>query len=474
MLIEFILNEERIRTDVDPALPLLDFIRRKQKLTGTKIGCREGDCGACTVLRGKLLEGKVEYRTIVSCLTPLALVQGQHIVTVEGLNLKHPNPVQEAMAANHASQCGFCTPGFVLSFMAYLMRDDLDALQSISGNICRCTGYKSIERAAANLEALKKTFSGEDRIENLVRLSCLPEYFLSIKKRLDQIKVEKKEIQPSVLIGGGSDLMVQIPGDLFDQNITSAQSVFSDQIEEKEEFISIGAAVSIHDFFHHPLIKKYFPDVLEVMPWFASDPIRHMGTLAGNIVNASPIGDLTVTLLALGANLALVNVSGDERQVSLKDFFLSYKKIILEEDEYIGTILLPIPASNWNFHFYKVSKRSYLDIASVNSALGIALEEGRIQDIDLAVGGVAAIPFLARETMLLLKGEKLSNEILLKAWTSLQREVKPISDIRGSSDYKRLLLRQQFFGHFQHLFPGLITEKELHDLLTKELMHEEH
>lgn len=463
-----------MRVEVNPALALLDFIRNNQGLKATKIGCREGDCGACTLLRGKWQDGKLTYESIVSCLTPMAQVHGQHIVTLEGINLEKENPVQEAMAVNHASQCGFCTPGFVLSLTGFLMNDEEDVIQSISGNICRCTGYKSIERAAEVIRALKKTFGDEDRIEHLVRLNCLPEYFLGIGKKLSEIQRDQQSGQSAIMIGGGSDLMVQRPGELMGECIIPSRSLFSDQIVGKENGIHIGGAVSIHDFFDHPLIEKYFPAVYRVKRYFASDPIRHMGTLTGNIVNASPIGDLTITLLALNAKLDLVRESGEEREVFLKDFYLSYKHSILQEGEHIRSIILPLPGEGWHFHFYKVSKRTHLDIASVNSAVGVGVEDGHIQRIDLALGGVAAIPFLARESMQFLKGKELNLVLLQKAWKILHAEVQPISDIRGSSEYKWLLLRQQFFGHFQYLFPGIIDEKELHDLLTKELMHEKY
>ncbi len=467
-MIEFILNNQKVKTDKPAGMSLLDFIRKEYHMFGTKIGCREGDCGACTVLEGSLKDGKVSYRTIVSCLTPLANAYGKHIVTVEGLNMEELSPVQQAMANNAATQCGFCTPGFVVSLTGLLLSDERkDPLQAVSGNICRCTGYKSIEKAAVETGELKQTLPAGKEMETMLELGWLPSYFKDIPVMLKEIPpIVNDSIPHAVMIAGGTDKMVQQHDDIRRSEVYSLSHALPSGIFITEGKIRIGAGITTSDFIHNPVIKNDFPYLEEIAPLIASEQIRNMGTLAGNMVNASPIGDMNIVLLALDTTLIVEKISGQSRELPLKDFFLNYKKINLEKDELIKYIQIKPPEKGTVFNFEKVSKRTHLDIASVNSAVSVMIKDKTIRQISLSLGGVAPIPKLITDTGKFLTGKELSIDILAEASDILQEEIAPIDDIRGSAVYKRLLARQLFLQHFMKLYPKLLSEEELYMLMT--------
>lgn len=317
-MIEFILNNQHISTDKTPGYSLLDYIRKDAQLKGTKIGCREGDCGACTVLKGEFINGHLHYQSIVSCLTPLINAHGKHIVTIEGLQLTQLSVVQQAMVNHSATQCGFCTPGFVVALTGHLMSSkDESAIESVSGNICRCTGYKSIEKAGAEIDDVKKSLLQGQEIPSMIKKGWLPEYFNDIEKRLLKITPVISTKSLNRIIGGGTDLLVQIPGEIREDNLSAAEHYIPSDLVLKDGTYIIGAAMTISAFFDHPLVKENFPQFDNFYPLIASSPIRNMGTLAGNLVNASPIGDLSIIFLALNTHLVL----SSRRRIALRDFF---------------------------------------------------------------------------------------------------------------------------------------------------------
>ncbi len=462
----FLLNDIIINTDEHPGITLLDFIRYREDLSGTKIGCREGDCGACTVLEGRMENGKLQYRSIVSCLTPLGNAQSKHIVTVEGINMDTCSPVQQAMVDHNGTQCGFCTPGFIMSLtghtMAYEPSEETSAIDSVNGNICRCTGYKSIERAAISISKMLKEKNPKDPLNWLIRNHFLPSYFEDIPERLSKIKSHQKaETKGKQIIGGGTDLMVQKPDEIAE----SALNLYFDrsdlkEIRKKNNQIVIGSAATANDIMHSEIINDLIPNLKKHYKLISSDPIRNMGTLAGNIVNASPIADLSIFFLALGANL-LLDKEGKERELPLKDFFLGYKQMDLKRGEYIKSIFFPIPVVPFGFNFEKVSKRTHLDIASVNAAAYIKTEQDTITECRIAVGGVSPVPLFLKESSDFLTGKKLHINTLKQAVNVLNTEIAPISDVRGSKEYKRLLARQLFFAHFLEIFPDRFSLQEL-------------
>ncbi|NPA68570.1 MAG: 2Fe-2S iron-sulfur cluster binding domain-containing protein [Chlorobi bacterium] len=452
-MIQFILNNKLIKTEKSASYILLDFIRYDQHLKGTKSGCREGDCGACTVLVGTLENGKVNYKSVASCLTPLGNIAGKHVVTVEGLNAdKGLNPIQHALDEHAGTQCGFCTPGFVVSLTGHALSKNFgkydEAINSVSGNICRCTGYKSIERATKDIaDGLKAT--EENSQDWLIKNKYLPEYFYDIANRLAAIENLPRNKNGKIM-GGGTDLYVQKPDEISDAEISFAlNNPELKGISEENGEITVGAAVTANEIMYSDIFNKYFPEIKTWFKLISSEQIRNAGTVAGNFVNASPIGDLTIFFLALNAELTVTNNENKERKILLKDFFKSYKQVDLNKGEIIKNLKFKIPKENFKFNFEKVSKRTYMDIASVNTAVSYTLANDFIEDIHISGGGLAAIPKYFDKTRNFLKGKKPTKENIRAASDILLSEVSPISDIRGSKEYKQLLLKQLFFAHFE-------------------------
>ena len=448
-MIEFILNNQSIKTNEPEGSTILDFVRYRKRLTGTKIGCREGDCGACTILVGAFENNKLVYRNMTSCLMPLSNVQGKHVVTVEGINQNELTPVQQAMVDANGTQCGFCTIGFVMSLTGFVMNENEtsydDAIKMIDGNICRCTGYKSIERAAKILSNQISKKPTNQTLQWLIVNNYLPNYFIGIEERLKQISTSSIIKQINLNIGGGTDLYVQKHHFV---KKSSLNNLFDDAslkgIIEKENQIFISASTTVSEFAESSIIKNIFPKLDQHIKLVSSTPIRNMATIAGNLVNASPIGDMTVFLLALNAEI----VFNSDRQIKLKDFYLGYKQLDKNENEIITQIIFEKPSHASIFNFEKVCKRTHLDIASVNTACLINVEKDLIQNIHLSTGGVAPYPKYLEKTCEYLKGKKIESETLINAIAIMQKEVAPISDARGTADYKRLLLRQLFLAHF--------------------------
>lgn len=470
-MIRFVLNDQLVNSSLPAGMTMLDFVRYHKRLSGTKIGCREGDCGACTVLVGSLENEQVIYRSMTSCLMPIANAAGKHIVTVEGINMNALSPVQQAMVDCNGTQCGFCTPGFVMSLTGFVMNESVttyqQAIESIDGNICRCTGYKSIERAAAIITSSISNRSDKYPLKWLVENNFIPDYFLTVKERLIELSRRVSDAQSiendHLLIAGGTDLNVQkhtvvkssALNNLFDRPNLKGISI-------QDGRCYIGASVTVTDFSESPLICDVFPNLKKHIKLVSSMPIRNMATLAGNIVNASPIGDMSIFLLALDAELVL-NCSNVRRIIKLKDFYKGYKQLELMPTEIIEQIIFDIPSKEAAFSFEKVCKRTHLDIASVNTACLIQLDEDQaIKKIHLSAGGVAPFPKYLKNTCAFLLNKKLDAQTLKLAVRVLQEEVTPISDARGTIEYKRLLLRQLFLAHFDHHNKKILGETLQH------------
>lgn len=458
-MVEFILNDRHIRTDKPGGMTLLDFIRYEKHLTGTKIGCREGDCGACTILIGDLKKDQVEYRSMTSCIMPLANATGKHIVTIEGLNITRLSPVQKAFVDASGTQCGFCTVGFVVSLTGYCLTGGSasypDGIASIDGNICRCTGYKSIERATADVVGQLRSKPSENQISWLVSNNFLPAYFLEINRRLKELNgTGNGSIVGSVVVGGGTDLYVQRPESLADEEINPFLNRGELKgITIKDDNIVVGGASTVTDLLTSPVMNDHFPSLGKFFKLISSTQIRNMGTVAGNFVNASPIGDLTIFFLALDATITLKDGLGKKRNVPLRNFYKAYKTLDKLQGEYVETISFRKPDSGTRFNFEKVSKRTNLDIASANSAIRINLDHDIISDVSVSAGGVGPTPLYLSNTCKFLKGQKLTPSLVKGATEILANEIAPITDARGVKEYKALLLRQIFFAHFIELFP---------------------
>jgi len=494
----FILNKQTISVELPAGIVVLDFLRDQQKLTGTKEGCREGDCGACTVLIGETGKtvGKshdlqpqsavqLKYNPVNSCLLPLGELAGKHLVTIEGLNSQQLSPIQQSFMAENAAQCGFCTPGFVISLTGYLLNcQQLNfdaAITAVDSNICRCTGYVAIKRAIRQiLQELDKSWpaTGDilDRINFLIKKNILPAYFAEIPIRLKSVQQASASQQlisesensssqmgdtPPVLVAGGTDLFVQNPDSLSQRKLRFiSRSNLSKGIKIEGDFCQIGAGTTVAEIKNSKTLSARRPlaKVSQYFNQFASTAIRNRATLGGNLVNASPIGDLTIFFLALNSQICLSNSQNDglpfSRIVPLPDFYQSYKNVDLQPDEIVDYLKFQVPKQNARFNFEKVSKRRHLDIASVNSAMLIQVDPAdMIEEIHLSAGGVSAIPLYLTETVTFLTGKTLTAKNIKAALEIINSEISPITDIRGSAEYKRLLLRQLIISHFITLFP---------------------
>lgn len=466
IITEFILNNKLIKTPVSRGTTLLDFIRYEQRLSGTKIGCREGDCGACTILIGELVDGKMKYQSMTSCITPLGNARNKHVVTIEGLNMADLTPVQQAMVNQAGTQCGFCTVGFVVSLSSYCLTAEKPTLEgaiaSIDGNICRCTGYKSIERAAADLTEMLVDKNLDNPVKWLVKNHFIPDYFLEIPERIKDLNNPKPALSGRLVVGGGTDLYVQRHDDIADEEIGLVLDRHEmRKIEIRDGHVFLGSATTATNLLKSDVMNNLFPNLWKHMKLVSSTPIRNMGTVAGNFVNASPIGDLTAFFMALGSSVHLRDDLGNEREVKLNEFYLDYKVLNKKADEVVAEISFPIPEEGTLFNFEKVCKRTYLDIATVNTAIQIKVDADIITQINLSAGGVGPTPKYLAETCAFLTGKTISKEIIAEASDIIQTEISPMSDVRGSKEYKRLLLRQLFLAHFAELFPEHINVSEL-------------
>ncbi|MGG6231976.1 FAD binding domain-containing protein [Tenacibaculum sp. SDUM215027] len=463
-MIQFILNNQVIKTTANAGITLLDFIREHQQLKGTKIGCREGDCGACTVLVGELKSNSVTYQSITSCISPLGNANGKHIVTVEGINLpKELNTVQKAMTDNYATQCGFCTPGFVVSMTGYALDGNktTSCNDAISGNICRCTGYKSIEKAGFEIEQKLQQKDNNHQIEWLIKEGFIPNYFETIPEKLALLQPKTFE-KTGVKIANGTDIYVQHADKMAEEDVhlLTDQNALK-EISFTEGFCTLGANTTVTEIAESKKLQTLFPKLKQFLKLVSSEQIRNMGTIGGNFVNASPIGDMSIFFLALNSTLTIQKEDGSTRQVSFQEFHQNYKKYDLQEGEILQSIAFKTLEEKEFFNFEKVSKRTHLDIASVNAAGRISIENNIITNAHFSVGGVAPIPKYLFNTNEFLLGKPICSETVKEAETILQSEISPITDVRGASSYKRLLAKQLFFAHFIELFPNQVELKKL-------------
>jgi xanthine dehydrogenase small subunit len=370
--------------------------------------------------------------------------------------------VQRLIVENSASQCGFCTPGIVLSLTGFCLTSATfsyeDALDALDGNICRCTGYASIRAAARCLceELREKVVGKKDRLKALVDAGVLPRYFLDIPARLKALAKEpgsggsetERAGKDAVLVGGGTDLFVQKPEELREAKLAflSKQPDLK-HIRADADALRVGGAVTIEEFRTSPEVLGAFPSMQRDLLLHSSTILRNKATLSGNIINASPIGDVTIILLALGARLVIEDKDGGTRETPLSEFYLGYKKMALSCGELVREIVMPF-LNDARFNFEKVSNRTTLDIAAVNTALRLATApDGAIVGLRISAGGVAPVPLLIGG-LEAFHGRKPDKETVGAIARTAMDAAKPIDDIRGSASYKKLLLRQLVLAHF--------------------------
>lgn len=466
-MVRFILNDRDVSTALPKGTLLLDFIRYHQHLTGTKIGCREGDCGACSVLVGEIKNGELVYRSATSCLMAIGNARGKHIVTIEGTNVQGLNFIQQSFAEEGATQCGFCTPGFIVSLAGFALNKNeatyKGAVDAVNGNICRCTGYKSIERASEKVANKLAERKSEDTIAFAVANNFLPAYFTGIKERLQQMlqptNGEAKQGVALKFLGGGTDLYVQQHDTMVHTEIDFLfDKTNLNGITQAGNKCYLGASVTVSDIAESPVFQQYFSALPQYIKLVSSTPIRNMATIAGNFVNASPIGDFTIFFLALNARLALSDGSSS-REIPLNKLYKGYKQLDKKPGEYIEKIWFELPAGNTKFNFEKVCKRTHLDIASVNSAVSLQMENDVIAAAHVSAGGVGPVPAYLSKTAAFLKGKAITEATIEEAIAIAREEISPISDARGTAAYKRFLLGQLIKAHFIKIFPEMKLEQ---------------
>ncbi|WP_422473365.1 xanthine dehydrogenase small subunit [Endozoicomonas sp. ALB032] len=450
-MIRFLLNETLVELRDTPSdTTVLDYLRgnhshNPDRKTGTKEGCCSGDCGACTVVVAEPENDRLNYQTINACIALLPALNGKQLITVEDLaEGEKLHPVQQAMVDHHGSQCGFCTPGIIMSLFAFhheAPENRPDIPEALGGNLCRCTGYQSIVDAADEIASLTSSdrFKHQEQ-ETVQKLNAL-------KARLDdtangvfmpnseQALADYLLQHPQArLLAGGTDLGLEVTQQMKDlpSLVTLASVNELKEITCTDREMIIGSAASFRQL--EPLLARHFPEFAEMLSRLGSQQIRNVGTLGGNIGNASPIGDTPPVLLALDAQVEL-RIGNTIRSLPLEDFFLGYKKTLLEESEFIARIRIPLKPHQ--LRVYKLSKRYGDDISAVLAAINLELNDnGIITRARVAFGGMAAIPKRALACEKALTGKEASATTLQEAQKAIRSEFTPLSDVRGSSDYR--------------------------------------
>ena len=483
--IRFILDGEVVTVDdVAPTTTLLEYLREKLGRTGTKEGCAEGDCGACTVVIGESVAGKIVYRAINSCIRFLPTLDGKEIVTVENLKAAEGklHPVQQAMVDHHGSQCGFCTPGFVMSlFGLYLNEAEPqreDVVRALSGNLCRCTGYRPIVDAGCHMKdyadpALWSRTHAQDvkHREALQAIAATDNVALQAgagyraPASIDELARLCDANPKALLLAGGTDVglwvtkqLRDLPMLIYTGNVAELKS-----LRERENALDIGAAVNLTDAY--AAIVARYPMLAELAERFGSPPVRNSGTLGGNVANGSPIGDSMPFMLALGATVKLRRAGG-EREMPLEDFYLGYQKKALQPGEFVEAVRVPLSPAGRRFASYKISKRFDQDISALCGAYAFDLDNGRIAKVRIAYGGMAVVPKRALQTEAVLTGQPWSRATIEAALPALALDYAPLSDMRASAGYRmqvaQNLLLRFFAEHSGKPVPTRVAELEEH------------
>ncbi|WP_019142537.1 xanthine dehydrogenase small subunit [Noviherbaspirillum massiliense] len=440
--------------DASPTQTILQFVRENMHCTGTKEGCAEGDCGACTVVIGEAKDGNTELKAVNSCIQFLPTLDGKALFTVE--DLKQPDgelhPVQQAMVECHGSQCGFCTPGFVMSLWALylkqegrqepLSRKEID--DALSGNLCRCTGYRPIIDAAQRMCELPK--AGFDREAVSQALQALQRKEMFVYRQggqtfyapltLEQLTKVRAEHPDAVILSGSTDVGLWVTKQMRNLGdiIYIGQVAELKTVTEKDGKLEIGAGVPLEEAYNL-LCRHHEKELAELRQRFASLPIRNAGTLGGNVANGSPIGDSAPWLIALGAEVVLRSSAG-RRVLPLEDFYLGYQKKDLQPGEFVEAVSVPLPRPGLRFRTYKLAKRFDQDISAVCAAFAITLEGNVIQSARIAYGGMAATSKRASKAEAALTGREWNEATLNAAAQMLEQDYAPLTDMRASSAYR--------------------------------------
>jgi xanthine dehydrogenase small subunit len=456
--VRFILDgKKRELAGVDPTLTVLRWLREVERRCGTKEGCAEGDCGACTVVLGELHRGEVRYRAVNACLLFLPALDGKALFTVESLTADGQplHPVQRAMVECHASQCGFCTPGFVMSLVALYESEPAPSRRRLddvlAGNLCRCTGYRPIAAAGRRAyEDGEPRRLGAQKAEMAALLTAIqPEGTLSLQHEGRRFFAPRTlgalggllAANPGArLLAGGTDLGLLVTKEhrALDTVISLTTIPELAEVCVSDTHVEIGGAATYADAY--AVLAAQYSDLGDLIRRIGSVQIRNVGTIGGNVANASPIGDTLPALMALDASLVLWQ-GGARREVPVDGFFTGYRKTALRAGEIIERIRVPLRSPERQFRAYKVSKRFDQDISAVCGAFSVVLSGSRVRDVRLCYGGVAAVPVRVRACERALLGRPWDPATVAAALPVLDGELAPISDMRASAAYRRHLAR---------------------------------
>lgn len=459
--IRFLLNDREVTVASGCSRTLLTELRVERAMTGTKEGCAEGDCGACTVLVGRLTDNGLRYEAVNACIRLLPSLHGCHVVTVEHLargDVLHP--IQQAMVEHHASQCGFCTPGIVMSLYALWMGDPNPSEAAIEtalqGNLCRCTGYAPIVRAARAVSASPATdplVLERERVTAAL-VAMRPERRITVEAEGEtsilpadthDLAAALAEHPDATVVAGMTDVGLWVAKHM--RPISPAVFVGHlpelHRVEREENGVRIGAAVTYSDF--EAVVAERYPQMARLWHRIGGAQVRNMGTIGGNIANGSPIGDTPPALIALGARLTLQGTDGP-REMALEDFFLAYGQQDRRPGEFVASVFVPHPRPDAIFAVHKLSKRREEDISTLCGAFHLRLEGGTVREARIAYGGMAGTPHRARHAERALEGRAFAEPVMRDAMAALAEDYQPMSDQRASADYRlrtaqNLLLR---------------------------------
>ncbi|MDP3670198.1 MAG: xanthine dehydrogenase small subunit [Telluria sp.] len=451
--------------DAPPTQTILQHLREDLHCTGTKEGCAEGDCGACTVVIGSLENGKLELKAVNSCIQLTPTLDGKALFSVEDLQQDNGalHPVQQAMVECHGSQCGFCTPGFVMSLWGMYLKHDgrqptrCEIDDALSGNLCRCTGYRPIIEAAERMGQLPRV--DFDRAALTAQLQQIQRGALATysvggqqfhaPRTLDELVGLRAEKPAALLLAGSTDIGLWVTKQMRElgEIIYLGHVDALKTIGEADGMITIGAGATLNDAYE--AVCRHYPEQLSEM-WqrFASLPIRNAGTLGGNVANGSPIGDSMPWLIALGSQVVLRSAAG-ERVLALEDFYLDYQKKDLQAGEFVQAVRVPLPQAGVQFRTYKLAKRFDQDISAVCAAFALRIDGELVTQARIAFGGMAATPKRAARTEALLIGKPWTDEVVADAMAMMAQDYAPLSDMRASGEYRmkaaQNLLRRFWF-----------------------------
>jgi xanthine dehydrogenase small subunit len=479
--IRFVLDGQVIEiAEVDATRTVLQYLREDLGKIGTKEGCAEGDCGACTVALAEVdSSGKrLQVRAVNSCIQFLPTLDGRELITVESLRGLDGSlhPVQQAMVDWHGSQCGFCTPGFIMSLFALYKNNATPSRREIddalAGNLCRCTGYRPIIEAANRMYSdyadrqkaggwllephAAKGKAGKDEKNRLAVLNSLKgdrslavdmhgrKFFAPLSS--DEMAELLEEYPDATVLAGGTDVGLWVTKQHRELNVVIYTGNVGELREQRvtNSHLEIGAAVCLSDSMQ--LIIEHFPALEELFLRFASPPIRNAATLGGNIANGSPIGDTMPALLVMDTSLVL-RKGDDCRTLPLGDFYIDYMQTALEPGEFVEKILIPLPVDGEHVESYKISKRFDQDISAVCGAYRVVLDGDKVADIKIAYGGMAAIPKRAEHCENTLRGRSWSEALVGEAMDALGKDFTPLTDMRSTDEY-----RQRMCGNLLYRF----------------------